>query len=288
MADVYGFEAGLATQVSRVVQADSDLRQAVRELKVLMNDPEVSLDDGMGIEPTTSPSLEHFEFDTVALVRAAMNNRMELLESELQLAADSLGIRMAENQALPQLDIILANTWNGFSPTSYGNAGERLLRNSDPSGWSVGLTAAIPIGNRAAKARLRSAVLQRLRNIADRRQREMTIIKDVLGAVDALETAWLQVLAARYRVVASQSNLVAQKKLFSLGNRTGMDVSNALLELGSARVAEAQAEATYEISMARLAAATGSLLGYSGVAWTDGTEKTPVPPGFEYGATERE
>lgn len=66
-----------------------------------------------------------------------------------------------------------------------------------------------------------------------------------------------------------------------------MDVSSALLELGSARVAEAQAEAVYEISMARLAAATGSLLGYSGVEWANGTEQTPVPPGFEDGKTER-
>jgi outer membrane protein len=280
MADVYGFEAGLALQVGQVVQANNNLRQAIRELKVLMHDPSLSLDYTIGVEPTTKPSLVHYQFDADSMLRAALQNRMDLLESELQLAADALNIRLAKNQTLPQLDLTLSNTWNGFSFTGYGNATNRLLHDDDVPGWNMGVTASVPLGNKAATAQLRSAVLRRLQDIATRNQREVTIVKDVYSALDALDTAWLGLLAARYRVRATESNFTAEKKLFSLGNRTSTDVSDALLGLGSARVAEAQAEAAYQVSMAQLAAATGTLLGYSKVEWSTGAEQTVVPSAF--------
>ena len=270
MADVYGFETGLATQVSQVVQADNDLRRAIRELKVLMHDPSLSLDYTVGIEPVTKPSLVRYRFDPEAMVKMALENRMELMEMELRIASDALGIRLAENQTLPQLDLNLSSNWNGFSSTGYANATERLFHNSDGLGWNMGITASIPLGNRAAKAQLREAVLKRLQNIANRNQRKMTIMKDVYGAIDSLNTAWLELLATRYRVQAAKNSFMAEKKLFSLGNRTSTDVSDALLSLGIARVAEARSETNYQIWMARLAAATGTLLGYSKVEWNSG------------------
>jgi outer membrane protein len=280
MADVYGFQTGLAMQVGQVVRADNDLRQAIRELKVLMHAPSLSLDDTVGVEPTTKPLLVNYRFDPQALVRDALKNRMELLEMEFQLASDALNIQMAKNQTLPQVDVNLSGVWNGFSPTSYGNATERLLRGSDQAGWNMGLTASVPIGNKAARAQLRSAVLQRLQDIATRNQREITIVKDVYSAVDSLNTAWLELLAARYRVLAAQNNFIAGKKLFSLGARTSTDVTDALLSLGTAKVAQARAEATYQISMAQIAAATGTLLGHSKVEWAASQVNTKVPPAF--------
>jgi outer membrane protein len=280
MADVYGFETGLAMQVSLVLQANNDLRQAIRELKVLMHDPSLSLDDTVGVEPSTKPLLVHYQFDPQTIVQAALKNRMELLEMELQLAADALNIRLAKNQALPQLDVDLSIIWNGFSPTGYGNATDRLLRGSDDTGWNVGLVTSVPLGNKVASAQLRGAVLKRLQDIATKNQRKTTIVKEAYDAIDALNTAWLDLVAARYRVQAAKNSFIAEKKLFSLGDRTSTDVSNALLELGIARVAEANAEITYQISLAQLAAATGSLLGYSKVEWISGDESTVIPPAF--------
>ena len=278
VADVYGFETGLAMQVSLVLQADHDLRQAIRELKVLMHDPSLSLNDTDGVEPTTKPVLIQYQFNPQAIVQAAVKNRMEMLEIELQLAADALNIRLAENQTLPQLDVNLAVIWNGFSPSGYSNATERLLRGSDETGWNVGLGVSVPLGNKVATAELRGAVLKRLQDIATRNQRETTIVKEAYSAIDALNTSWLELLAARYRVTAAQNSFIAEKKLFSLGNRTSTDVSGALLALGTAKVAKARAEIAYQISMAYLAATTGSLLGYSNVEWAAGDENTVIPP----------
>ena len=57
--------------------------------------------------------------------------------------------------------------------------------------------------------------------------------------------------------------------LFKIGSRTSNDVAQAIFLLSSAKTAQATAEASYQVNLARLAAATGCMLGHAGVEWGD-------------------
>jgi outer membrane protein TolC len=277
LADVYGFESGLANQVVRLIEADYRLRDVMRNLKAIIQDPDMSLSSAQVIEPASPPSLILYEFKLPDLLTEALQNRMEILEDELQIARSELQIDVAENELLPTLNARIGVTFQGESDDSYTQANSSLFRGDYDTGWNVGLQASYPLGNQIARASYQRARLQRLKFIATKAQREITISKEVYAAVDALASAWSKLIASGIEVDAAERSFKAENELFDLGDRTSTDVSVAIFRLGHARENRIHAEVEYEISLARLAHATGSFLGYAGVQWSSETVDTIIP-----------
>ena len=61
----------------------------------------------------------------------------------------------------------------------------------------MGIHLEVPIGNEAARSRLRAALLRRLQQLATKEQRSVQIEQEVLNAVDALELGWQRIVAAQ-------------------------------------------------------------------------------------------
>ncbi len=282
IANVYNFEVAVATAVQRVVASERGLRQAVRALKLVMQEPGLSLDGSVALRPTAEPILVGYQFDERRLVESALRNRAELLQLEYRELARAAQILMRENEMLPQLDLSAAWKANGFAAgRAIARANDELLDGTDPDGWSIGVNARVPLGNEAAIANHRAAVLERLRSIADRRQREITITGEVLDAIDVLETGWDTILATRFQVRAATRFYKAYETLFNRGQIPSSNLTQALQALNSARVQQATAEVEYQISLASLAQATGCLLGHAGIDWRDDFDpdrlETPAP-----------
>src|SRR5690606_32141406 len=125
------------------------------------------------IDLASVPDPALYAANSDAMISSALTSRMELLEVELQLAQDLVRIDLAENQALPELNLDALYRINGLGG-SHGAATEILAENEFED-WRIGLTAAIPIGNEAAVSRLRQLVLGRLQRIATKQLREQTI-----------------------------------------------------------------------------------------------------------------
>ena len=274
ISSVYNFEVTLSSTVSNLLTAEDNLAMAIRNLKSTMQDPGISLDGSVAITATTKPILRAYEFDTTLLVDAAVRNRADLLELEAEQIAATIEVLAAKNQLLPELDFVGSYTVNGFDSNerSLNSARSNLfdgLRTTNPVGFSVGLTASVPLGNEAADANYQSALLSRLQAIASTRQQEITVATEVLNAIDSLEFGWQQILIARFEVAAANRNLEAMKTLFQLGQRTSTDLANAINLLAGARINSVTQDASYQIDLANLANTTGCLLGHAGVEWGD-------------------
>ncbi|MEO0478916.1 MAG: TolC family protein [Planctomycetota bacterium] len=262
--DQIGADLAVAQQLESLVVAQTLARIRQRELRRVLNRPDLRLRDDRKFELETEPTLLQFELEANDLVTQALANRMELLELELQLSADQLRINVAENATLPvfSLDFQYGIEQRG---ASLGSAFADQFDFED-QGFAIGLRGEIPVTNARARARLLEANLVRKRRLRTKALRELAIEQEVLDARDVIAQNWQRILAARQNVFASSRNLQAVRDQLTIGTRTIQDVAIALNLLGSARTREIDAIVDYQVSQIDLAFATGTILGYAGAS----------------------
>jgi outer membrane protein TolC len=190
---------------------------------------------------------------------------MELLQNELQIASDTANVAAARNATLPVLSLQYRYGLNGLGP-EYPSAFSQVADKRFES-HNAGLHLEIPIGNEPARARLRSAILQRLQTLASRQQQTVQITQEVYDAVDTLQAAWLSILAAQKRTILNARLLDVEIRQFEQGLRTSTDVLDAQTKLANAQSAEIASITAYQIAQVDLAFATGTVLGQSRVDW---------------------
>jgi outer membrane protein TolC len=225
------------------------------------------MDDETIVITSTEPTPLRFRFDRDQLVRIAFEQRMELLEEELNIAQQNATLATARNDLLPLVILDYTYDATGRDPGGFGEAYGDL---ADREGQThrVGLSVEVPIGNARARSALRQALARRLRSLATKESRMQTITKEVLDAVDDLESNWQQILSTRTQVRTANRALNVEINRFKVGENTSRDVLEAQTRLARAAQAEVDAIATYQINQIDLAFATGTTLGASGVTWT--------------------
>ncbi len=257
--EVIRAEAGLAQTLEGIIIAENELRDRERELKRILNIPNVPIDGQTVMSVGSEPDPVHYNLDAERLLGFALENRMELLELELQIAEDVSRIDYLQNQALPLVTAEYTYNINGLGETR-GRAYD-LMWNKDFEDHRVGLQILIPLGNEAAKSRLRGAFHQRMQRLISKKNRTALIESEVLNAIDQLEANWQRVLASRQRVLLEGRLFEAEKRQFELGLNTSNDVLEAQTQLADAQSAEITALVEYEIALVDIAYATGTVLG---------------------------
>lgn len=258
-------EAGVAQQLEAIIVAENNLRDRERDLKRVMNKSGLNMQSPTVLTPTTEPDPVLYDLDRVALVRTALDSRMELLELQLQLLRDGSTLDYMRNQALPLATLSYTYNINGLGATR-ADSFDLLLEN-DFADHRAGLQVRIPIGNEAAKSRLRQAIYQRRATLATQASRKATIEHEVLASADQVEANWQRILAARQNSILNGRLYQAERRQFELKMRTSTDVLNAQTMFADAQSAEIQALTEYQISLVDLAYATGTLLGAARVHW---------------------
>jgi outer membrane protein TolC len=258
-------ESGVAQRLEAIILAQNEVLDAQRNLKRIMNAPGLELGDAITILPVTDPDPISFEIQPEPLVEAAWANRMELLETELQLAIDQSLIDLRRNQLLPRLDVEARYNFNGLGDGATSSMEQ--LRTGDFADWSISGSFEAPLGNEAAESRLRQALLFRLQRVVTRDSQRLSIEQEVRDAVTRLRADWRRVLAARQSAILAARTLRGEQRQFDVGRRTSTEVLDAAAALADAQTAEVRALADYQISQVNLAVATGTLLGASRIDW---------------------
>jgi len=264
-------EAGVAQRLEAIIVAENNLRDRQRELKRVLNKANLDMQTPTVLIPATKPDPLRYELDRKKLVQAGIGNRMEMLELELQIAEDISSIDYMHNQALPLVTMDYTYNVSGLGPTEDDSFD--LLFDKRFEDHRFGLQLLVPLGNEAAKSRLRQAFYQRRQRLASRENRSALIEMEVLNAIDQLEANWQRILASRQRAILDGRLYQAEKHQFELGLRTTTDVLDAQTKFADAQSAEILALAEYQIALVDLAYATGTLLGSAKVRWE------PVVPG---------
>ncbi len=265
----FAAELAVAQQREAMIVAETAVRLRSRDLARTLNRADLPLGDPEAVRVASDPALVRYMIDADSLAERALEERLELLELELKLAADAVKIDLAENATLP---VFVVDFQYGLGDRS-STIGSSLAGSYDFDNpkWAIGARAEIPITNDAAEARYRRSLLSRLQRTATREQKRLAIRQEVFDAADVLEQNWQRILAARLSVIAAGANYDAEQRLFREGLRNAQDVLVALQQLGKARMNEVKVIAAYQVAQIDLAYASGTLLGYAG------TEIAPEP-----------
>ncbi len=275
--EVVRAQSGVAERLGAIIAAQNAVLQRQRDLKRIINTPGLDVDSPQMLAPTTLPDPVEYLFDAAGLAKTAEAQRMELLETELRLLADAVNVDVAENGLLPELTLDATYRINGLGAT-LEDSFESLSDNKFED-FTIGASLLVPLGNEAAKSRLRDAVLTRLQRLGSYEARRQTIRQEVYDAVDRIESDWQRILANRQATILATRTLQAEQRQFDVGRATSNDVLDATTALAIAQLAELQAVVDYQIGQVALAEATGTLLGAAKVGWEprDPTRE-PAPP----------
>ncbi len=258
-------QSAVAQQLEAIIIARTTVRRSERDLKRIMNRDDLPVSGRTQLVPLTDPNPLGFDLHAGALSDFAVTNRMEMLELELQLAIDASTIGFEENQALPLVTLDFSYSFDGLG-SSLGDSFTQI-RDRTFDNWSIGVSAEIPIGNEAAKARVHRAILTRLQRLATREQREQSIRLEVLDAIDQMQQDWQRILAARQEVILAGKTYEAETRQFNNGIRTSTDVRDAAADLADAQSREIRALTDYQNTLVDIAFATGTLLGHGRIIW---------------------
>jgi outer membrane protein TolC len=263
--EVIRAQSGVAEQLDAIIIAENSILNQQRELKRIINISGLEMETKIALVTTTEPTPINYVFDAPALADLAVANRMEMLELELQLAADLSTIDFQKNQALPLFTLDYEYSVGGLASTfSENNA---VLGRHHFDSWAINLTGSIPIGNEAAKAHVQQAILTRLQRLSTREARRLAIRQEVLNAIDGVEAGWQLILAARQSTITAARTFEAEQRQFDVGARTSTDVLDAATKLADAQLSEIRALTEYQVALVDLSFATGTLLGSAKVDW---------------------
>ncbi len=263
--EVFRAEAGVARRIDSIIRAELLVKDAQRALKRIVNREGLDVESSTKLLLTSDPNPVRYDLDAAALIDASLDQRMEMLELELQLAQDMSTIDFTENQKLPLFTLDYIYRWHGTG-SDFVNA---VTHDGSRSGWGwrVGVNVAVPLGNEAAKSAYHRALLRRLQRLASKTAREQAIKEEVLNALDNIEATWQRIKAAELSVVYQKLNYRGERGEYKLGLRTSTEVLEAEDLWANSKIDRISAIVDYQVAQIDLAFATGMLLGASGVSW---------------------
>jgi outer membrane protein TolC len=276
--EVVRSEAGVAERLQNIIIAENELRNRERELKQIMNESGLTMDTLTVVVPMTEPDPVLYELNRPRLTALAVENRMEMLELELQIAEDISTVDYYKNQALPLVTMDYTYRLNGLGATR--SDAYDMMSDMDFRDHVAGLRVVVPLGNEAAKSRLLQAFYQRRQRLVSKENRRTLIEKEVLAAADQIEANWQSILASRQNAILAGRLYEAEKRQFEVGLRTSTDVLDAQSKFANAQSSEIKSLTEYQIAQVDLAYATGMLLGAAKVRWepsVPSADKTATP-----------
>jgi outer membrane protein len=98
-------QSGVADRVEQIIVADNLVRDRERELKRLLNAPDLGMGSPTLLTIATDPRPIYYVVEPDRLMSRALAGRMELLDLELQLAREQSDVRVARHELLPLLSL---------------------------------------------------------------------------------------------------------------------------------------------------------------------------------------
>lgn len=258
-------QAGVAQQAEAIIVAENAVADRQRELKRVINKSGLAMQSPTEMIPETKPVPVAYALDPNILLASALENRMELLELELQLIRDEQTIDFQKNMALPVATMNYTYNVNGLGATRADSYD--LLEESRFADHTMGLSMRIPLGNAVAKSRVRSAKYDKFQRLITLKRRQDLVEYEVLNALDQVETNWQRIMASQQNTVLSSRVYEAEQRQFEQGLRTSTDVLDAQTTLADAQLSELSALVEYQVALVDLAYATGTLLGAAQIEW---------------------
>ncbi|MFZ2145650.1 MAG: TolC family protein [Sedimentisphaerales bacterium] len=255
-------EASAKAREAILLQASKRIIDTQDALVRLMADPQVSMLDEVEIVPATIPSMMAEEFEQSEILGMAMKKNPIMQQARVAITIADINIRVAENQEMPRLDLIASSRIQGLARTQ-GQA-QDSFNSGDYASYAVGLSLEYPLGNRQREAELlqrrieRRKAISTLQNLADQvaiqAKERMRMVETNRAEIEIQEQA---AQAARIHLQAVEDSEPIREKLTPEFLLVKLQAQGALAD---AQLAEIKAVADLNISLAKLAQTTGTVL----------------------------
>jgi outer membrane protein TolC len=287
---------------AEVSKRDQDLTVARTNLQLqeslIKNALTKSLDDPsleeMPVVPMDRMQTTNTEADAsepiLDLIAEALQDRPELLETDVDLANRQISRQAARNALLPTLSLVGFYGGSGLAgivppdvtvtstvPTDLAGSWQNAFNNSSPD-YFVGLNLSIPFRNRVAKAdQYRSELEYRQASVRKEQLRKQIRI-EVRNAQYALEQSRARVESARKARDLADRTFTITKKEQELGSGSNYQTMTAQRDLSEAELDLVNAMTIYQKARVELDRATGATLEHNGVLIQDAvTGKVTAP-----------
>ena len=259
--------AAVTNRRSDLVRTEMAVRNAQDRIQALVNDPSLGMTMNLEMVPTDLPIRHAEELRVGDVLSTAIQKRPEVDQAIKQIKAACVRLGMSKNELLPQFDFIAETYVAGLRGQSdIGRAWTDQFSTGEP-GYAVGLTYEMPIGNRAAKARLQRRRLE-VRQLQNQFNATVeTLLMETKVAIREVRTSEREFEAKFLAMQAAEARLDNIEKrwdhLPGQDRSVGLyldDLLDAQSQLTNAEFEFTRALTTYNLSLMNLKRASGTLL----------------------------
>ena len=254
-------QAAVETRRAGLIRAEKTIDDAQDQLVRLIGDSQINLLGDYEVLPTTRPNVELVQLDVTDQLLTALRHSPLLEQARIGIAVADINVKVAQNQALPRLDLVAGTNLQGLGG-GFNQAREHL-ESADFVSYNLQLEFEAPLGNAERAAEVRRQKLDRLRSITTMQLTADTIATQVRERVRQVQTAHEEMIAQRRSVEASRDQLDALDATEQLRRMTPefLQVKLSAQEaLSNAARSELRAIVDYNVALVNLAQVTGTLL----------------------------
>ena len=259
--------AAVARAESRMQRAVTDIRNGESQLRLLVNDPAMINSGPLEFTPTESPAAMPSPTGLRETLETALVNRPDISKAIRQMRVSSVQIGVSKSELLPRLDFIVTSYVAGLQAHSQIDQSISDQFSVGRPGYTAGFEFDIPLGNRAAKAKMEQRQWELKRAISAFRVTVETSLTEVEIATREVDTSYREMLGKYQAMVAAQNEVAYLQDRF---NTLPMIEDSTILLLedllgGYERLADeesafVQAQTGYALSLIQLRRATGPLM----------------------------
>ena len=251
--------AVVQNRMADVIRAQRLVTAANDQLKQLINDPELTVGSEILIIPADWMVDAPLFYDLREIMVTALEESPLIADAILQMDDASIGLIVADNGRLPQLDLTAGLSYFGLG-SSYGGAYSDIGDGTYVD-YLVGLSFSQAIGNRAAESAYRAARLEQSLAVVGYRSSVQQLVFNVKGALRDVVTNYKLIQATRSFRLAQAENyralLVDEQTLASLTPEFLNLKFQRQVGLAEAQRQEVSALIDYNNSLANLYSAMG-------------------------------
>jgi outer membrane protein len=258
--DVVQADAGVAEREKELILANARVKDAQDALRAFLYpfsaepEREVTL---VPVEPVGEAE-EGVEGTLPERIQTAFAFRPDLLALQEELEAAGLKVMRSEDDLLPRLDFFGSGALTSLDD-NFPNATSDLF-DGDFTRWEIGLSLELPLGNMAAEARNRRAMLERSRYIASFETMKNRVVLDVRVALRRVDTARQEIGATRRASAAAKAQFDAEVDRVRAEKSTNYRLLETEQDLSRAKSQELLASIGYRTALVNLEEATGTYL----------------------------
>lgn len=290
------FDAGLVpvseVQEAETALSDRQLRLSLAKEQYALHKEDLSRQLHSRLAPEFSPVLlvsdsvdKRWEgLGTDSLMAEARRKRLEFKVSQFAIDNSLLNKKYQQNQSKPQFDLTAQAGLNGLSGSKRNSASSTRYQGTwadsfssmsegDGYQWGVGLNFSLPLGNRAAQARVRQADYQRKQEVYRLRDLETQVRDQLEQQQIQLDRSYEQLqLAERFAELARKTLNQEQRRLDEGLSDTFRMISfqDKMIE---AQIGKVNATTRYQSALATMAFLRGNIFQRHGIVLTENSQE---------------